>query len=277
MNMSDVIMSLCDNLKYLQHFCTEGICMWVTDTEQFVGLVKGRDSPGDFFAVGEPIQQGGTAREALKIKKVINRYLPPEIYGVEANVIAVPIYDSDNRDIPVGVLGLSKSRKYQAGVLDISEKLLTSMEQLGQASNEIAIGAEQISVQSNHISSLTQTVVATTGEVKEAMQQVRNIAQQTKLLGINAMIEAAHAAAAGKGFYVVAEEIRKLADVSKEVTIGVDKILKEVEEKMDLVVAAIQKSLDSTTSQAASTQELAASLQEITSVTENLISLAKYL
>ena len=51
----------------------------------------------------------------------------------------------------------------------------------------------------------------------------------------------------------------------------------QVEEKMDLVIVAIQKSLDSTTSQAASTQELAASLQEITSVTENLISLAKYL
>lgn len=275
--MADIVSEFNDKLEYLKHFCTEGVCIWISDTEKFVGLVKGKDSPGDFFNVGDPCREGGSAKEALRTKQVVYWHLTPEIYGNEADVIAIPLFEKSTTEIPVGVLGLSKSRKYQAAVLKITEALLESIEQLEQASTEIALGAEQISIESGNISTLAGKVRSLENDIKTALKQVRDISQQTKMLGLNAAIEAARAAEAGRGFGVVAEEIRKLADVSKEITFQVDRTLNGIEQQVGEMVEATHKSLDSTASQAASTQELTASLQEIKSVTEDLLSFANRL
>lgn len=72
--------------------------------------------------------------------------------------------------------------------------------------------------------------------VKEIVKAVVTIAEQTNLLALNASIEAARAGAMGRGFTVVAEEIKKLADQSKHFSISItDKIIK-MQKKMDTTV-----------------------------------------
>jgi ligand-binding sensor protein len=65
-------------------------------------------------------------------------------------------------------------------------------------------------------------------ETDEILRFIRNVAGQTKLLGLNAAIEAARAGDHGKGFAVVADEVRKLAEVSVQAAGKIEEILKSI-------------------------------------------------
>ncbi len=81
-----------------------------------------------------------------------------------------------------------------------------------------------------------------TGKMKDLTELINNIASQTNLLSMNAAIEAAHAGDAGKGFSVVAEEIRKLSEETAEGVKGITQYLNFVVEKIDMALVSSENS-----------------------------------
>ncbi|WP_347880721.1 methyl-accepting chemotaxis protein [Paenibacillus sp. F411] len=82
----------------------------------------------------------------------------------------------------------------------------------------------------------------TTSSVVKVLEVLQNITKQTNILSLNATIEAARAGAAGRGFMVVADEIRQLADQSRQsidmVSQITEKIMKEMNETVQVLLDA---------------------------------------
>lgn len=81
-----------------------------------------------------------------------------------------------------------------------------------------------------------------TNQVNSISDTIARITKQTNLLSLNASIEAARAGDAGRGFSVVADEIRKLADQSNESTTEIKKIIENIQLQSNVVVDTITKS-----------------------------------
>jgi len=94
------------------------------------------------------------------------------------------------------------------------------------------------------------------------------------MLGLNATIEAARAGEAGRGFKVVATEIRKLSTSTSESVKEVDVVLKNIANSIKTINEKVSKSTAVFEDQAATLQEIAASLEELNSTAQMMENLS---
>ena len=114
---------------------------------------------------------------------------------------------------------------------------LNTLEQLQRVNGTMV---DEVNSASNQVNETSKSVE----QIKKAVEMIQDIAEQTKLLSLNASIEAAHAGEHGKGFAVVAEEIGKLASQSAQSSNEIEGILKQLVKNYGVIIQNVKSTSD---------------------------------
>lgn len=169
---------------------------------------------------------------------------------------------------------LSSSEHYAKDLVKQVECLQDSMRKLLGGSSSQASSLQQSAAAIEEISSSMQSVSDKTTEVTRQAEDIKNIvgvikdiADQTNLLALNAAIEAARAGEHGRGFAVVADEVRNLAERT-------GKSLNEIEANVNVLVQGINDMSESIKEQTQGVSQINESIAQLEAVTQDNVNIA---
>lgn len=133
----------------------------------------------------------------------------------------------------------------------ISENAAETVKKINEADQLASTGSKVVASNMTFIQSLADEVQETTVVIQQLLKEsegigtilevIQGIAEQTNLLALNAAIEAARAGEQGRGFAVVADEVRTLASRTQKATTQINKLINQLQEKAKCAADVMQK------------------------------------
>ncbi|NHN32232.1 methyl-accepting chemotaxis protein [Paenibacillus agricola] len=190
----------------------------------------------------------------------------------------------DEAGLPLRVAGTIRDITHEVNKDEIIRLVNTQMQGLFEAINDIVRGIVSVTEQAQDIASVQEQSYQTAMDVKSKTDETRTIttlikevADQSSLLGLNASIEAARAGEVGRGFAVVANEVRKLAEHSKAASVNIERTMQDMKQNIDQIIQTISSMSSLTQAQAALTEEINASVEELSTMSEELMGILEKL
>ncbi len=172
-------------------------------------------------------------------------------------------------------------------ISNVMENIATDFENLNKSIKEMSIGNNNNAEESTGINMLMIEVVKFSEQLRTALgaiellmqglqknnEEITNVADETNLLSLNASIEAARAGAAGRGFAIIAENIKKLADSSKDTAsdseenqLKIGDAVLNLQQRAEQLIDIIDGVNTRVTNLAAATEEIAAATTEVSDI-----------
>ncbi|WP_088225054.1 methyl-accepting chemotaxis protein [Desulfosporosinus sp. FKB] len=243
--------------------------------ETILACETAKTLPSTAFKIGDSfkLEDRPAFRKVKKENKQIAAMVPNNFFGVPIKLILTPV--EDETGAVVAAIAIYKGIEKEEKINGISSILHTSIEQLSAGIEEIASNSQELASFIKEIVDFSSQTQNNIGGISNIVRGIKNISSQSNLLTLNASIEAARAGDAGRGFSVVAKEMGKLSNLSKDSSDKVEKSLLNVKEAIETIARQIVKTSLASDNQAATTEQIAATIDDILGVTKQLSDMAR--
>lgn len=254
-----------------------GVLLYMTDLKKLSYRQSSKSFDIPDMKVGNEIKEGDLSSTAIKSKKIAVAEVDASKSGIPFLAVNYPLFDEGNKNDVVATFGIIIPKKTAAQLQEMSENLDNGLTGISAAIQQLAATASQIHTNEQELNTDIKGIISLSEKINTISIFIKEIADETNMLGLNAAIEAARAGDVGKGFSVVAEEIRKLSEQSKSTVPQINELTNNIKKSVDLVIEKSNLSLNSSQEQAAATEEITAGIEEITSMAEELSLIAQQL
>jgi len=242
----------------------------ITDREKYLLYKRGRVLDLK-ISCGTLLKPGTAVVRAMEQDRRVAVRGDKATFGLPYIATAVPIHDSNGSVVGGAVIIESVEQQ---------DQLKLMAEKLADTTNTLASTSEEISAQTEEISALSRTMSVAAGESQnrlketdEVVELIKTVAGQTNMLGLNAAIEAARAGESGRGFSVVADEIRKLSATTGDSIKKIESTLRTIRDdsqknyeqsrRIDEVMPQIAQAISQVAGSVQEVNEMARSLNEM--------------
>ncbi|NMP31033.1 hypothetical protein HII17_05590 [Thalassotalea sp. M1531] len=148
-------------------------------------------------------------------------------------------------------------------VSETTSKVMEILAQGTSSSNTSQITIESVTKEVNSMADDLALLQEECSRIGSVLDVIRGIAEQTNLLALNAAIEAARAGEQGRGFAVVADEVRALAHRTQESTVEIQSMVEGLQEKSNNAVSAIARGQELTQESLSHSQQVVEALDQV--------------
>jgi len=261
-----------DLAPQIKELLGEDFAVTVTDTEKFLCYIPGIDLDHKIKA-GDTVNPGTLSHRCLQSGRRVVATAGSEMFGFPYMGKVTCIKDESSS--VVGTLGFWLPTSRVEKVKLMSDKMVTAVSQIMSYATNLSAAAEELASTVQTVNSNTQQMLNDVNNTDGILQLINEVSSQTHLLGLNAAIEAARAGDQGKGFNVVAEEIRKLASRTNTSVKDIKEIIAVLKGHIEALAGQISDISAVTEEQAASSQDIIGFIQQMDEITAELKDLAE--
>ena len=159
----------------------------------------------------------------------------------------------------------------------VSEELNTSMKAMEGKIAEVTSFAHEIEANERNLVEHISKVQDITNEVNRTLGLITQISNQTRILGFNAMIEASRSGEHGQGFKIVAQEMTKLSELSRENAEMIKTLSEQISDRMQIVTVASKESSIKSQKQTQITTAMATRATDVIGLSSKLVNISRSL
>ncbi len=257
---AQIVQKFIDVAPYIPMFYDEPVSVAITNKERFVYNQPCAEIPVK-ADLEKPFPDGSTCKIVVQTGERIVREVSEKVYGVPFISYAIPLKNSDGEI--EGCMLIAKSIARIKRAQNSIEMLSNEAQEVSDTATRITSEVSEYSSENYKICEMIDALYSEAEKMNEILAFINKISNSTKILGLNAAIEAARVGEAGKGFSVVAKEIERMSANTTDSAQKISKMLESIQEKMSNISSTAKDTAEGFDGQVTSLESIVSTIQNL--------------